>query len=265
MTRTSEHAWEKRLSALARAAGYVNAGTCEFLLDGDGKFYFLEMNTRIQVEHPVTELVTGIDLVEWQLRVAAGERLPWRQEAIRPRGSAIECRITSEDIANGFLPSTGRISYLRVPSGPGVRWDAGVELGTDVTLFYDSLLAKLIAWAPTRDAAIARMAGALRELVVEGVETPRELHGRILDDPEFKRGSVDIGWLERRLPSLIAPSSDRNSIVVAAIAGALVAAGHGGNWTPHPQAAPEAAAVASDSYAPAQAWTIAARREALRQ
>jgi len=248
---------------LARAAGYVNAGTCEFLLDRDGRFYFLEMNTRIQVEHPVTELVTGIDLVQWQLRVAAGEPLPWRQEAIRPYGWAMECRITSEDIANGFLPSTGRISYLRVPSGPGVRWDAGVELGSDVTLFYDSLLAKLIVWAPTRDAAIARMVGALKELVVEGVETPRELHGRILDDPEFKRGAVDIEWLEHRLPSLVAPSSDRDSIVVAAIAGALLASGQGGNRTP--LGAPEAASVGGDSCASARRWIVAARREALRE
>ncbi|HEY8311582.1 MAG TPA: biotin carboxylase N-terminal domain-containing protein, partial [Gemmatimonadaceae bacterium] len=134
----------------ARAAGYVNAGTCEFLLDRDGKYYFLEMNTRLQVEHPVTELVSGIDLVQWQLRVASGERLGFTQDDISPNGWAIECRITSEDPANDFLPSTGRISYLQLPSGPGVRWDGGIETGSEVTLHYDPMLAKLIVHAPTR-------------------------------------------------------------------------------------------------------------------
>ena len=133
--------------AAARAAGYVNAGTCEFLLDRDGNFYFLEMNTRIQVEHPVTELVTGLDLVQWQIRIAAGEKLP-DLGPIAPRGWAIECRITSEDPANGFLPSTGRVEHLHVPSGPGVRWDGGIEGGSEVGLFYDPLLTKLIVHAP---------------------------------------------------------------------------------------------------------------------
>ena len=186
----------------ASAAGYVNAGTCEFLLDRDGKFYFLEMNTRLQVEHPVTELVTGIDLVQWQIRVAAGEKLPFRQEDIVPRGWAIECRITSEDPANGFLPSTGRISYLHLPSGPGVRWDGGIEVGSEVGLFYDPMLAKLIVHAPTREAAVERMHRALLELTIEGVESSRDFHLRVMEDAEFRAGAIEIQWLERRLESL---------------------------------------------------------------
>ncbi|HEU5051002.1 MAG TPA: biotin carboxylase N-terminal domain-containing protein, partial [Gemmatimonadales bacterium] len=154
--------------AAAEAVGYRGAGTCEFLLAEDRSFYFLEMNTRIQVEHPVTELVYGVDLVREQLRIAAGEPMRVHQGWLHPRGWAIECRITSEDPANGFLPSTGRIAYLRVPGGPGVRWDAGVEVGDEVTLFYDSLLAKLIVWAPDRERAIVRMRRALDELSIVG-------------------------------------------------------------------------------------------------
>ena len=207
----------------ARAAGYVNAGTCEFLLDRDGQHYFLEMNTRLQVEHPVTELVTGIDIVQWQLRVAAGERLPFRQEDITPRGWAIECRITSEDPSNGFLPSTGRISHLHIPSGPGVRWDGGIEAGSEVGLHYDPMLAKLIVWARTREQAIARMRRALLELVVDGVETSQAFHLRVMDDPEFQRGEFSIQWLEQRLPSLLAQPPVEEELRVAAIAAALLA------------------------------------------
>jgi acetyl-CoA carboxylase biotin carboxylase subunit len=207
----------------ARAADYVNAGTCEFLLDREGKFYFLEMNTRIQVEHPVTELVTGIDLVEWQLRVAAGERLPFAHETIRPHGWAIECRITSEDPANGFLPSTGRVTYLRIPGGAGVRWDGGIEVGTEIGLYYDSLLAKLIVWAPTRVAAISRMERALGELIITGVITSRDLHLRILADQEFRRGAIDVHWLERRLTSLTNQSVPADTARAAAIGAALLA------------------------------------------
>ena len=209
--------------AAARAAGYVNAGTCEFLLDREGQFYFLEMNTRLQVEHPVTELVTGIDLVQWQLRIAAGERLPFRQEEIVPRGWAIECRITSEDPANGFLPSTGRIAYLRLPGGPGVRWDGGIGVGSEVGLHYDPMLAKLIVWAPTRDAAIARMHRALLELTIDGVATSRDFHLRVMEDAEFRRGDIEIQWLERRLESLTRSRPPRDGQVVAAIAAVLLA------------------------------------------
>jgi len=203
----------------ARAAGYTNAGTCEFLLDATGEFYFLEMNTRLQVEHPVTELVTGLDLVQWQLRIAAGERLPFRQEELKPAGWALECRITSEDPANGFLPSTGRISYLRVPAGPGVRWDGGIGIGSEIGLHYDPLLGKLIAWAPTRDAVIARMRRALLELTVEGVETSRDFHLRVMEDEEFRRGAIGIQWLEQRLPALTAmhpPEAGQRAAVIAA-------------------------------------------------
>jgi len=208
---------------MARAAGYVNAGTCEFLLDQSGSFYFLEMNTRIQVEHPVTELVTGIDLVQWQLRVAAGEKLPFRQEGITPRGWAIECRITSEDPANNFLPSTGRIEYLHLPSGPGVRWDGGIEAGSEIGLYYDPMLAKLIVWAPDREQAVTRMRRALVDLIVGGIESSRDFHIRVMDDDDFRRGAIDIQWLERRLPEILGRKPADESTRIAAIAGALLA------------------------------------------
>jgi len=206
----------------AKAAGYVNAGTCEFLLAATGEFYFLEMNTRIQVEHPVTELVTGVDLVQWQLRIAAGERIPF-SGTMEPRGWAIECRITSEDPTNGFLPSTGRIDYLHIPTGPGVRWDGGIEAGSVVGLHYDPMLAKLIVWGRNRDQAVARMRRALLELVIDGVESSREFHLRVVADPEFKAGAIDIQWLERRLPSLLADAPRVEELHAAAIAAALVA------------------------------------------
>ena len=207
----------------SKAAGYVNAGTCEFLLDRDGKFYFLEMNTRLQVEHPVTELVTGIDLVVWQLRVAAGEKLPFKQEEIVPRGWAIECRITSEDAANNFLPSTGRVSYLHLPSGPGVRWDGGIEAGSEIGLHYDPMLAKLIVWAPTRDLAIERMHRALLELTIEGVETSRDFHLRLMEDEDFRAGRIEIQWLERKLPVLTSVKPPESARRAAEITAALLA------------------------------------------
>jgi acetyl-CoA carboxylase, biotin carboxylase subunit len=248
----------------AQAAGYVNAGTCEFLLDREGKFYFLEMNTRLQVEHPVTELVTGIDIVQWQLRIAAGERLAFAQEDIVPRGWAIECRITSEDPANGFLPSTGRISYLHLPSGPGVRWDGGIEVGSEVGLFYDPMLAKLIVWAPTRERAIDRMHRALAELTVEGVETARDFHLRVMEDDEFRRGEIEIQWLERRLPSLLAVRAPADRARIAAIAAALVAE----RDRVAPPRSAERSGVASstegDGATTSSAWKRAARRDGLR-
>src|SRR4051812_30500695 len=209
--------------AAARAAGYVNAGTCEFLLDRNGDFYFLEMNTRIQVEHPVTELVTGIDLVQWQIRIAAGERLPFAQQEIAPRAWAIECRITSENADDGFLPSTGVVRSVRLPSGPGVRWDGGVEDGSEIGLFYDPMIGKLIVSAPTRDQAIARMQRALLELSIEGVETTRDFHLRVLRDADFRRGDIDIQWLERRLDDLLTAAADESMLRIAAIAAVLLA------------------------------------------
>ncbi|HSJ63687.1 MAG TPA: acetyl-CoA carboxylase biotin carboxylase subunit [Gemmatimonadaceae bacterium] len=242
----------------AQAAGYTNAGTCEFLLARDGEFYFLEMNTRLQVEHPVTELTTGIDIVQWQLRVAAGERLPFAQRDIAPSGWAIECRITSESPGDGFLPSTGRIRYLRLPGGPGIRWDGGVGIGSEVTLHYDPLLGKLIVWAATRDEAIARMHRALLELTIEGVETSRDFHLRVLEDPEFRRGEIDIQWLERRLPSLTGQAPPDAGTRAAAIAAVLLAE--------RERAAPAGPAVrpAVHRQATADPWLLAARREGLR-
>ena len=208
--------------AAAQAVGYLGAGTCEFLVTGDGSFYFLEMNTRIQVEHPVTELVYGVDLVREQLRIAGGlptTRIP--PGPLTPRGWALECRLTSEDPANGFLPSTGRIQYLRAPAGPGIRWDSGVDIGDEVTLYYDSMLAKLIVWAPDRAQALTRMTRALDELVVTGVATNQAFHRRLMDDPAFQKGDIDIQFLERRADLLVpAGSSDliRDLAVVAALA-----------------------------------------------
>ena len=239
--------------AAAKAAGYVNAGTCEFLLAKNGEFYFLEMNTRIQVEHPVTELVTGLDLVQWQLRIASGERLPFSQEEITPRGWAIECRITSEDPPRGFLPSTGTIAHFQMPSGPGVRWDGGIDAGSEITLFYDPMIGKLIVWAPTREAAIDRMRRALLELTITGVETSRDFHLRVLDDPEFQRGDIHIQWLERRVSSLLAVPAPDDLERAAAVAAALLA---------------ERQRTAPTRQAPSrqgdEAWLRTARAEALR-
>ncbi|MFQ5420817.1 MAG: acetyl/propionyl/methylcrotonyl-CoA carboxylase subunit alpha, partial [Anaerolineae bacterium] len=157
--------------SLAEAAGYVNAGTVEFIVDNQGGFYFLEMNTRLQVEHPVTELVTGLDLAVWQIRIAAGEALPFAQADIRQRGHAVECRVYAEDPANQFLPSIGTIAVYERPSGPGVRVDDGIEMGTAVTPYYDPMLAKIITWGQDRDEAIRKMVRALQETAILGLTT----------------------------------------------------------------------------------------------
>jgi acetyl-CoA carboxylase, biotin carboxylase subunit len=191
---------------LARAAGYVNAGTCEFLVDAENQFYFIEVNARIQVEHPVTECVTGIDLVKQQIRIAAGEPLPFRQEDVVVRGHSIECRINSEDPENGFRPSPGQITVLRLPGGPGVRWDSHIQAGYTVPPLYDSLLGKLIVHAPTRADALAIMRRALDELHIEGVQTTIPLHRKIVRHPDFIAAKVDTTWVERVLLSSQATS-----------------------------------------------------------
>jgi acetyl-CoA carboxylase biotin carboxylase subunit len=204
----------------AKAVGYRSAGTCEFLLGGDGSFYFLEMNTRIQVEHPVTEMVYGVDLVREQLRIARGLPMTVKHDPLAPRGWALECRITSEDPANGFLPSTGTVTYLRPPSGHGVRWDGGIATGDEITLFYDSLLGKLIVWGPDREQAISKMQRALGELLLAGVSSNLPFHFRLLDDPEFREGKIDTQFLERRTDlTSVAMTADHQ--LVAAVAAAL--------------------------------------------
>ncbi len=181
------------------SAGYVNAGTVEFLVDAEENFYFLEMNTRLQVEHPVTEMVTGLDLVQMQLRVAMGEPLGIRQEDVRLRGHAVECRIYAEDPENNFFPSPGRITRLVQPGGPGIREDCGVYAGWVVPLDYDPMLSKLVAFGETREVAIDRMLRALDEYVVGGIKTNISLFQRILRDEDFRAARIDTGYLERLL------------------------------------------------------------------
>ncbi len=214
---------------LAKAAGYVNAGTIEFLLDREENFYFLEMNTRLQVEHPVTELVTGLDLVHLQLHVAEGRPLPLAQQDIQLRGHAMECRIYAEDPANNFMPSPGKITALREPAGPGIRMDSGVYAGWTVPLDYDPMLSKLIAFAETREAAIDRMLRALDETVVGGIATNIQLFQRILRDPAFREARIHTAYLDALLaqPQSAAPEGSRSlddALALAAIAAAMFAA-----------------------------------------
>ncbi len=206
----------------ARAVDYRGVGTVEFLYQ-DGEFYFLEMNTRLQVEHPVTEFVTGLDLVQWQIRVALGESLDFRQEDVSFSGHSIECRITSEDADRGFLPATGRIDHLETPSGPGVRWDGGIRVGSEIGLHYDPLLGKLIVHAASRSAAIARMKRALGELVIHGVDTSVSFHLRVMEEDDFGKGDLTIAYLEDH-PELLGPSD--GDVRVLALLAALLE--HGG-------------------------------------
>jgi acetyl-CoA carboxylase biotin carboxylase subunit len=216
--------------AAARSAGYVNAGTIEFLLEGQGddaSFYFLEMNTRLQVEHPVTELVTGTDLVRAQILVAMGHPLPWRQDQLSQRGHAVECRIYAEDPGAGFLPQAGPLRLYREPSGPGIRVDGGVSEGADVPVQYDPMLAKLIAHGESREAAIARAVAALRSFPILGVRTNVAFLINVLRHPAFASGDVHTGFVDQHLPALLEtpPPSD----VVAAAAAYARAAGQSGD------------------------------------
>jgi len=186
--------------AAARTVGYESAGTVEFLLAPDGRFYFLEMNTRIQVEHPVTEAVTGVDLVQAMIRIAAGEPLALRQQDLALRGAALEARIYAEDPARGFLPSPGRIAKLETPAGPGLRVDAGVAAGDRVSVHYDALLAKLVAHGETREEALSRLERALAAFHVEGVRTTLPFHRWLVREPAFRAGGIDVGFVERSWP-----------------------------------------------------------------
>jgi acetyl-CoA carboxylase, biotin carboxylase subunit len=203
----------------AKAVGYHSAGTFEFLLAEDGSFYFLEMNTRLQVEHPITELVSGLDLVREMVRVAQGETLGFEQGDLQARGHAIECRVYAEDPANGFLPSPGRIDSLVTPSGPGVRDDGGAYPGCTISSYYDPLISKLSVWAPTRDQAIRRMRRALSEYVVIGIRTNLAFHDKLFVHPEFVAGRYDTGFLDREKDALLGyakvPEAQREAVAVA--------------------------------------------------
>jgi len=241
---------------VAQSAGYANAGTVEFLLDQQKNFYFLEMNTRLQVEHPVTEFVTGLDLVHLQIRIAAGEKLPFAQPDVSLRGHAIECRIYAEDPDNNFFPSPGLITALLSPAGPGIRVDSGNYEGWSVPIEYDPLLAKLIAYGEDRQQAISRLLRAVDEYFVAGIKTNLSLFRRILNDSEFREGRTDTGYLDRLLRSSLREKSDeeiREGAQIAAVAAGLFAA-----LDPTGAPVPPANETAGPS-----AWKRAAKVEAL--
>ena len=247
--------------AAARSVGYRNAGTIEFLLDPQGRFHFLEMNTRIQVEHPVTEMVSGTDLVQWQLRIARGERLNIEPEAaLIPRGHAIECRIYAEDPDRGFLPSPGHIFSLTVPGGPGIRDDSGVAAGFDVPVYYDPLISKLVAWAEDRPRALARMRRALGEYLVTGIRTTLPFFTWLLAQPEFAAGEFDTTYLDtvlatRRGRPFVEVSADMEDVAAIAVA-VHTHLSHG--------AAAQTGVIGSGVDAGVPRWKTQARVEALR-
>ena len=255
LSATTRVAMADAAARIAREVGYTNAGTLEFLLDSDGAFYFLEMNTRLQVEHPVTEMVTGIDIVQWQLRIALGERLTVSSEqALTPRGHAIECRIYAEDPDRGFLPSPGLLRAVSVPGGPGVRDDRGAAAGFEIPSFYDSLISKLIVWGESREVAIARLQRALDEYRVVGVKTTLPFFRWLVRQPEFAAADFSTTYLDQlladRQEAFVVPSeADRRDAIVASALAAW--------WRAH-------RAVAAPAAATNQAWRRAARRESRR-
>ena len=261
VTREVRHAMTAAAAAVAKAVGYTNAGTIEFLLDEHGSFYFLEMNTRLQVEHPITEMVTGLDLVRWQIRIARGERLDVDPERLlTPNGHAVECRVYAEDPDNAFLPSPGRIRQLRVPGGPGIRDDSGATAGLDVPIFYDPMISKLVAWAEDRPLAIARMRRALREYLVTGIKTTVPFFRWLLDQPDFVGGRFHTTYLDEVLASrngrpFVEPSADAEEL--AAIAAALETALSAANPTSGP-------ASATTNGGRASGWRAQARAEGVR-
>ena len=241
----------------AVSVGYRGVGTVEFLVDASGAFYFLEMNTRLQVEHPVTELVYGVDLVREQLRIARGEPMGCPTGPLQPRGHAIECRITAEDPFAGFVPSAGRIEYLQVPTGPGVRWDGGIQSGTEISLYYDSLLGKVIVWGDTREHAIHRMRRALEELAIVGVATSQPFHRRVMEEPEFVAGKYDIGYVDSRGNALMKETGSEEMLRAIAIAAALAEDERRGARVPTRER--------PSRYGQDSAWVRAARVEGLRR
>jgi acetyl-CoA carboxylase biotin carboxylase subunit len=242
---------------LARAGGYTNAGTVEFLVDADRQFYFLEMNTRLQVEHPVTEVVTSLDLVKWQIRIAAGEKLPFEQGDIAIRGHAIECRIYAEDPDNNFFPSPGKILDRRIPAGPGVRMDDGVYAGWTVPNEYDPLLGKLIVWGGDRAEAIARLRRALDEYYATGIKTNISLFRRILDSRDFQAGEIYTRWLDDFLqrPPLTKTAGEDSRAAIAEDAAILAAA----LW--QVSRARTTPTTSGDGAAPTSLWKREGRRE----
>ncbi len=236
----------------AQAATYANAGTIEFLADAHSNFYFLEMNTRLQVEHPITELVTGLDLVHLQIRIAAGEKLPFTQQDIQLRGHAIECRVYAEDPDNNFFPSPGRITSCVEPSGPGIRLDSGIYPGWNVGTDYDPLLSKLAAYGADRAQAIASIRRAIDEYVIAGVKTNLQLFRRILDDPDFIAGKTDTGYLPRLFSKSAPADGNQRDRQIAVIAAAIYSALMPANGKPAPTQTPASTA-----------WKQAGRIEAL--